>query len=102
MRTRDIEPELERVEECRHYPERKWYPPVHFGTDDYADKVMTECLDKDHIGELSNIEEALTSDLAEEWKRAADVDYQSLVDNEMWELVELPCSQQPIGCKWVF
>ena len=63
---------------------------------------MTECLDQDQIGEPSNIEQALTSNLAEEWKRAADVEYQSLVDNETWELVELPCNQRPIGCKWVF
>ena len=51
---------------------------------------MTECLDQDQIGEPSNIEQALTSDLAEEWKREADVEYQSLVDNETWELVEYP------------
>ena len=104
VRSRDVEPELERerVEECRRYPERQRYPPVRFGIDEYADTVMTECLEKDHIGEPSNIEEALTSDLAEEWKRAADVEYQSLVDNETWELVELPCNQKTIGCKWVF
>ena len=46
VRLRDVEPELERVEECRRYPERQRYPPVHFEMDEYADTVMTECLDR--------------------------------------------------------
>ena len=35
-------------------------------------------------------------------EKAADVECQSLVDNETWELVELPCNQKPIGCQWKF
>lgn len=48
------------------------------------------------------MEEALTSDLAEEWKAAAEAEHQSLLENETWELVELPRDRRPIGYKWVF
>ena len=48
------------------------------------------------------MEEALTSDHAKEWKAAADSEYKSLIENETWELVELPSDRKPIGCKWVF
>jgi histone deacetylase 1/2 len=32
----------------------------------------------------------------------ADAEYQSLLENETWELVELPAGRKPISCKWVF
>ena len=32
----------------------------------------------------------------------ANQEYESLVSNETWELVELPAGCTPIGCKWVF
>ena len=35
-------------------------------------------------------------------EKAADAEYQSLVENETWELVELPCNRKPVACKWVF
>ena len=36
------------------------------------------------------------------WKQAADLEYESLMNNSTWELVELPADHKPIGCKWVF
>ena len=48
------------------------------------------------------MEEAMASDQAAEWKRAADSEYESLISNETWELVELPAGCTPIGCKWIF
>ena len=48
------------------------------------------------------MEEALASHQAKEWKTAADSEYESLMENETWELVELPCGRKPIECKWVF
>ena len=32
----------------------------------------------------------LASDQAQEWKAAADLEYASLMENETWDLVELP------------
>ena len=48
------------------------------------------------------MEEALAGDCSEEWKHAADAEYASLLQNETWDLVELPSGRQAIGSKWVF
>ena len=39
-------------------------------------------------------------DLSEKWGEAADSEYQSLMQNETWELVVLPKGRKPVGCKW--
>ena len=54
------------------------------------------------ISEPQSIKEALKSKYAKEWKAAADTEYDSLIANEIWELVELPQDRKAIGCKWVF
>ena len=48
------------------------------------------------------MDEALTSDLSNKWKEAADSEYDSLLQNKTWELVELPSGRKAIGSKWVF
>ena len=48
------------------------------------------------------IQEALATDEATQWKAAADDEYQSLLDNDTWDLVKLPRGRKVIGCKWVF
>jgi hypothetical protein len=44
----------------------------------------------------------MTSDHAQEWKAAADSEYEYLLENDTWELVELPHGRKAIGCRWVF
>ena len=39
------------------------------------------------------MKEALTSDHVKEWKVAANSEYKSLMENETWELAELPSGQ---------
>ena len=34
--------------------------------------------------------------------KAADAEYKSLMDNQTWDLVELPNDRKTIGNKWVF
>lgn len=46
--------------------------------------------------------EALQSSKAELWKEAMDEEYQSLLNNNTWTLVDLPKNKKPIPCKWVF
>ncbi|RVW22815.1 Retrovirus-related Pol polyprotein from transposon TNT 1-94 [Vitis vinifera] len=46
--------------------------------------------------------EALSSDKANEWLIAMRDEMQSMSDNDVWELVDLPKGYKPIGCKWVF
>jgi len=42
------------------------------------------------------------SEYYKEWKATADSEYKSLIENETWDLVEIPVGEKLIGCKWVF
>ena len=42
------------------------------------------------VEEQTTLKKALESDHAENWKIAADYEYQSLMENKTWEIVELP------------
>ena len=46
--------------------------------------------------------EALSSDKANEWLIAMKDEMQSMLDNDVWELVDLPKGYKPIGCKWAY
>ena len=52
--------------------------------------------------EPSTVKEALDSHQCEKWKEAMAAEMQSLQDNSVWELVDLPKERKPLGCKWVF
>ena len=54
------------------------------------------------ITEPKSMEEAVKNDHAKEWKIAADQEYHSLMENDTWELTNLPEGHKPIGSKWVF
>ena len=54
------------------------------------------------INEPKSYQEAVKSQYSDEWKKAADSEYKSLMDNETWSLVELPENRKAIGCRWVF
>ena len=93
-------------EEEQHYPRRQRRPPVRFGKDEYVatveESVNHVTYKACEIIEPKTLEEALASDHAEEWKTEIDSEYESLIENETWELVELPSERKAIGCKWVF
>ena len=54
------------------------------------------------VDEPSTIQEAKSSDHSAELKVADDTEYNSLIENKTWKLVELPPGRKAIGCKWVF
>ena len=103
----DRQTEVNQPEEPRR-SERQRQPPVRFGYDEYADTMSVEhqvhhvAYNVCQITEPKTMEEALTSEYSKEWKAAADSEYKSLIENETWDLVELPDGEKPIGCKWVF
>ena len=86
--------------------ERTRKPPVRYGYDEYADtathRVHHVAYHLCEIDEPSTIQEAKSSDQAAEWKVATDSEYNSLIENKTWKLVELPPGRKAIGCKWVF
>ena len=84
--------------------ERERRPPVRFGLDEFADIAgdnLHFCNFVD-VKEPSTIKDAASSPFANQWKAAADEEYNALMENNAWELTELPKGKTAIGCKWVF
>jgi hypothetical protein len=52
--------------------------------------------------EPCSYQEALQSDEWERWQEAILSEYNSLLENETWELVELPKGRKTIQCRWIF
>ena len=78
----DLQPMEQAVQEHQHrYPRRQRTAPVRYGIDEF---VNTAFLVEFLIEEPKGIEEALKD---QEWKEAADSEYQSLIENETWKLV---------------
>lgn len=74
--------------------------PIRCGIDEYADMAT---LSDGQINEPGTMEEALaiTSDLAEDWKAAADLEYQSLMESETWELIRIDEADMTIVAVYV-
>ena len=77
--------------------------PRRFGYDEFADIVTV----KHHanmcrVAEPITLKEALVSPNAKEWQEAADLEYESLLENETWDLVDLPRERKAVGSRWVF
>ena len=49
-----------------------------------------------------SVKEALSSPEKDEWVEAMEREMESLHENEVWNLVELPDGRKSVGCKWVF
>ncbi|KAH9328474.1 hypothetical protein KI387_000582 [Taxus chinensis] len=58
--------------------------------------LMSRVIESD---EPSTIQEVLQSKY---WKDAMDSEYQSVMKNNSWQLVDLPPGKKPIGCRWIF
>ena len=54
------------------------------------------------IQEPSSVEEALSSDHAQQWREAMDEEMSSLLSNNTWSIQEVPAGVQPIPVKWIF
>lgn len=46
--------------------------------------------------------EAVTDPESDKWHEAMNAEMQSMKDNQVWDLVDLPPKNKPVGCKWVF
>nr|GFC39894.1 putative retrotransposon Ty1-copia subclass protein [Tanacetum cinerariifolium] len=54
------------------------------------------------LGEPANYKAALLDPESEKWLNAMNVEMQSMKENEVWVLVELPPKIKTIGSKWLF
>ena len=92
-------------QEIRH-SQRVRRPVIRYGFDEYADvstkQVQHLAYKASEIDEPTTFEEALSGNYSKEWEAAANAEYQSLLENNTWELIKLPEGRKAIGCKWVF
>ena len=54
------------------------------------------------VPEPITMKEALSSPESEIWREAAQAEFDSLKEHDMWDLCELPPGRKLIGSKWVF
>ncbi|GKC99531.1 putative retrotransposon ty1-copia subclass protein [Tanacetum coccineum] len=54
------------------------------------------------LGEPANYKAALLDPESDKWLTAINVEMQSMKDNEVWILVELPPNGKTVGSKWLF
>ena len=52
--------------------------------------------------EPQNLQEALTSSDKSKWIEAMKNEYDSLVENQVWKLVDKPSDRNVVQCKWVY
>ncbi|PHT29367.1 hypothetical protein CQW23_31044 [Capsicum baccatum] len=52
--------------------------------------------------EPRTFKEAMSSSDSSFWKEAVDSEIDSILSNHMWELVDLPPENKPLGSKWIF
>ena len=63
---------------------------------DHASIVVSDNDEPKHVGE------AFSGRNAKQWKDATAAEFQSLLNNRTWDLVDLPEGKNVTGCKWVF
>lgn len=86
-------------QQARRESNRSHMPPVRYGIDDYVSHVAYTV---NEIIEPQTFKHAAQSPQATEWMAAAKDEYDSLMENNTWDLVELPQNRTAIGSKWVF
>ena len=52
--------------------------------------------------EPRTFQEALSSPSKAKWEKAMEVEMESLHNNDVWELVDLPVGRKAVGSKWVY
>ena len=88
-----------------HRAKRVSRPPVRYGIDEFTNTANVTshiAYQAIKIVEPNTIYDAFNSDHSQEWKKAADLEYCSLIENQTWSLVKLPKGRNVVGCKWVF
>ncbi|GJT07496.1 retrotransposon protein, putative, ty1-copia subclass [Tanacetum coccineum] len=54
------------------------------------------------LGEPANYKAALLDPESDKWLNAMNVEMQSMKDNKVWDLVDLPPNGKIVGSKWLF
>ncbi|KAJ0522562.1 putative RNA-directed DNA polymerase [Helianthus annuus] len=94
-----VEPEPERIQESDvtlgvRRSTRDRHEPNRYSPDRYVLIIDQE--------EPSTYKAAISGNESEKWLEAMGVEMQSMYDNQVWDLVELPPECRTVGSKWVF
>ena len=95
---KDITDDGEVIRDTFERPKRTRIPNKQIFNENFVVHQATLCKSTDP----ATVEEALTSQYAEEWKRAMEEEIQAHVENQTWTLSDVPTGRKAIKCKWVF
>ncbi|GJR71470.1 retrotransposon protein, putative, ty1-copia subclass [Tanacetum coccineum] len=66
------------------------------------DEPQSDIIPIRDLGEPANYKATLLDPESDKWLNAMNVEMQSMKDNEVWDLVELPPNGKTVGSKWLF
>ena len=71
-------------------------------TDDHVVYLQESDFDIGIRKDPVSFSQAMESDDSSKWMEAMNEELKSMAHNGVWDLIKLPNSCKPIGCKWVF
>ncbi|KAJ9548797.1 hypothetical protein OSB04_021340 [Centaurea solstitialis] len=95
----NVEPQSELVEEVQTQDLRR-SSRVRQEPDRYLRFLVSQ--DSGDLNEPTSYGEAVSDSESEQWQEAMKAEMQSMYDNQVWELTDLPQHCKAVGRKWVF
>ncbi|KAJ9541430.1 hypothetical protein OSB04_027936 [Centaurea solstitialis] len=95
----NVEPQSELIEEVQTQDLRR-SSRVRQEPDRYLGFLVSQ--DSGDLNEPTSYGEAVSGNESEQWQEAMKAEMQSMYDNQVWELTDLPQHCRAVGRKWVF
>ncbi|KAJ9562185.1 hypothetical protein OSB04_007345 [Centaurea solstitialis] len=95
----NVEPQSEPIEEVQTHDLRR-SSRVRQQPDRYLGFLVSQ--DSGDLNEPTSYGEAMSGIESEQWQEAMKAEMQSMYDNQVWELTDLPQHCRAVGRKWVF
>ncbi|KAJ9553607.1 hypothetical protein OSB04_017652 [Centaurea solstitialis] len=95
----NVEPRSETIEEVQTQDLRR-SSRVRQEPDRYLGFLVSQ--DNGDLNEPTSYGEAVSGNESEQWQEAMKAEMQSMYDNQVWELTDLPQHCRAVGRKWVF
>ncbi|KAJ9540464.1 hypothetical protein OSB04_026970 [Centaurea solstitialis] len=95
----NVEPQSEPIEEVQTQDLRR-SSRVRQEPNRYLGFLVSQ--DSGDLNESTSYGEAMSGSESEQWQEAMKAEMQSMYDNQVWELTDLPQHSRAVGRKWVF
>jgi hypothetical protein len=86
----------------KHLAEPEAEPPVIWSDDEEEDAGNDEHANSATDPEPRTFKQAMHGHQSDRWREAATLEYNTLIENGTWEIVDLPYGEKAIGSGWVF